>query len=42
MIPVNKFKLKSEDRKILIKSLKNNWISSAGPEVKFLKINSKN
>ena len=34
MIPVNKFKLKSEDRKILIKSLKNNWISSAGPEVK--------
>ncbi len=34
MIPINKFKLKAEDRKILIKSLKNNWISSAGPEVK--------
>jgi perosamine synthetase len=34
MIPVNKFKLLATDRSILIKSLKNNWISSAGPEVK--------
>ena len=34
MIPVNKFKLLATDRNILIKALKNNWISSAGPEVK--------
>tara|TARA_B100000579_G_scaffold63120_1_gene46366 strand:- start:1479 stop:2600 length:1122 start_codon:yes stop_codon:yes gene_type:complete len=33
MIPVNKFKLTSEDKKILIKAVKNNWISSAGPQV---------
>ena len=34
MIPVNKFKLLNSDRNILIKALKKNWISSAGPEVK--------
>ena len=34
MIPVNKFKLLTSDRNILIKALKKNWISSAGPEVK--------
>jgi len=34
MIPVNKFKLLSADRSILINALKKNWISSAGPEVK--------
>ena len=34
MIPVNKFKLFASDRNIVIKALKNNWISSAGPEVK--------
>ena len=33
MIPVNKFSLNSQDKKILIKSLNKNWISSAGPEV---------
>ena len=34
MIPVNKFKLDRNDKIKLIKVLNNNWISSAGPEVK--------
>ena len=34
MIPVNKFKLLTSDRKIILNALKRNWISSAGPEVK--------
>tara|TARA_Y100001970_G_scaffold133625_1_gene164640 strand:- start:2105 stop:3226 length:1122 start_codon:yes stop_codon:yes gene_type:complete len=34
MIPVNKFKLTTEDKKLAIKALNKNWISSAGPEVK--------
>mgnify|MGYP000116672605 CR=1 FL=1 len=34
MIPVNKFKLAPEDKKLAIKVLNNNWISSGGPEVK--------
>jgi perosamine synthetase len=34
MIPVNKFSLLESDKKIIIKALNNNWISSAGPEVK--------
>ena len=34
MIPVNKFKLQLNDKKLLLKALNNNWISSVGPEVK--------
>ena len=34
MIPVNKFRLLRSDKKIITKALNNNWISSAGPEVK--------
>ena len=33
MIPINKFKLEKIDKKRLISSLNNNWISSSGPEV---------
>ena len=34
MIPVNKFKLQLNDKKLLLKALNDNWISSVGPEVK--------
>ena len=41
MIPVNKFKLLTSDRKIILNALKRNWISSAGPEVKKFEDNFK-
>ena len=41
MIPVNKFKLLTSDRKIILNALKRNWISSAGPEVKKFEDNLK-
>ena len=41
MIPVNKFKLLTSDRKIILNALKKNWISSAGPEVKKFEDNFK-
>lgn len=41
MIPVNKFKLLGSDKKIIIKTLNDNWISSAGPEVKRFENNFK-